>query len=49
MKSFEKLPSAFQCGEVRPYYDILSKKTAGRIAKRVFDIVVSLVHAAFLY
>ena len=48
MKSFEKLPSAFQCGEVRPYYDILSKKTAGRIAKRVFDIVVSLVMLVFL-
>ena len=48
MKSFEKLPSAFQCGEVRPYYDILSKKTTGRIAKRVFDIVVSLVMLVFL-
>ncbi len=48
MKSFEKLPAAFQCGEVRPYYDILSKKTASRVVKRVFDILVALVMLVLL-
>lgn len=48
MKSFEKLPAAFQCGEVRSYYDILSKKTASRVVKRVFDILVSLVMLVLL-
>lgn len=48
MKSFEKLPAAFQCGEVRPYYEVLSKKTASRVVKRVFDILVALVMLVLL-
>lgn len=30
-----------QCEEVRPYYDILSRKRGSLVAKRLFDIVVS--------
>lgn len=48
MKSFEKLPAAFQCGEVRPYYEVLSKKNASRVVKRVFDILVALVMLVLL-
>lgn len=48
MKKFENLPAAFQCDEVRSYYDILSRKSAGRAVKRVFDIVISLVMLVFL-
>ena len=48
MKRFDKLPAAFQSDEVRPYYDILSKKTASRVVKRVFDIFVSLVMLVLL-
>lgn len=48
MKKFEKLPAEFRCEEVRPYYEKLRKKTAARIAKRVFDIAVALVMLIFL-
>ena len=48
MKAFEKLPREFQCDEVLPYYELLKKKTAGRIFKRVFDVFVSLVMLVFL-
>ncbi len=48
MIAFEKLPAPFQCDEVRPYYELLRKKTASRIFKRVFDIFVSVVMLAVL-
>ena len=48
MKSFDRLPAAFQCDAVRPYYDKLCKKTASLVVKRIFDIVVALVMLAFL-
>ncbi len=48
MKAFEKLPSEFRCDEVRPYYDALAKKTASRVLKRVFDLVVALIILVFL-
>ena len=38
---WEKLPSELQTNEVRPYYDILKKKTTSLVLKRIFDVVVS--------
>lgn len=43
MKKWEELPEKFKNDAVRPYYDILSKKGASRIIKRIFDIVVALI------
>lgn len=40
---WEKLPSELQTEEVRPYYDILKKKTASLVLKRAFDVVVSAI------
>lgn len=48
MRAFEKLPAVFQCEEVRPYYEILKKKTASIAIKRALDIVVSLILLIFL-
>ncbi len=41
LKDWEKLPAELQTEAVRPYYDILKKKTASLVLKRVFDVVVS--------
>lgn len=41
LKDWEKLPAELQTEAVRPYYDILKKKTASLVFKRVFDVVVS--------
>lgn len=43
MKSWDKLPEQFRNESVRPYYDILKKRTASLILKRIFDIVTGLV------
>ena len=43
MRAFDKLPREFQNGEVRVYYDILQKKRASIVLKRIFDIFISLV------
>lgn len=43
MKKWEKLPGDFQNEEVRPYYDILSKRGASLVVKRIFDIIVGLI------
>ena len=48
VKPFEKLPAPFQCEEVRPYYELLQKKAAGRVFKRIFDILMSVVMLIFL-
>ena len=40
---WEKLPGELQTDAVKPYYDILKKKTASLICKRIFDIVVSAI------
>jgi lipopolysaccharide/colanic/teichoic acid biosynthesis glycosyltransferase len=48
MKSFEKLPSQFQCEEVKTYYDILCKKSSSLVLKRIMDIVLSFVMLCFL-
>ena len=41
LKNWESLPAEFQTEAIRPYYDILKKKTASLVLKRVFDVVVS--------
>ncbi|MER2081022.1 MAG: sugar transferase [Ruminococcus sp.] len=43
MRAFDKLPREFQNDEVRVYYDILQKKRASIVLKRIFDIFISLV------
>ena len=48
MRKFEKLPSQFQCDEVKAYYDILNKKKGSRILKRILDIFFSVILLVFL-
>ncbi len=43
LKKWSKLPENLQNEKVRPYYDILRKKTFSLIVKRFFDIVFSLL------
>ena len=40
---FDRLPREFQCGEVKKYYDIMDKKRASLVLKRVMDIFLSLI------
>ncbi len=42
-KRWEELPEDIRCPAVREYYDILSSKKAGLVAKRLFDIVAGVV------
>lgn len=42
LRKFEALPDYMQTKEVKAYYDVLSKKKASLVVKRIFDIVVSL-------
>lgn len=41
--SWDKLPAEMKNGEVKAYYDILSKRHLGLMVKRIFDIVVSSI------
>lgn len=41
LKEWENLPESLRCDEVRPYYDILKKKQASLIIKRIFDLVAA--------
>lgn len=43
MKKWDELPDRFKNDAVRTYYDILSKKRASRVIKRIFDIIVALI------
>ena len=43
LKKWEDLPENMQLPEVRPYYDILSKKKFSLALKRIFDFVVALI------
>lgn len=42
MKKWEQLPEKFRNDDVRPYYDILSKRTGSLVLKRIFDLIVAL-------
>lgn len=41
MCKWEELPDCMRTEEVKPYYDLLKKRTGSLILKRVFDIVFS--------
>ncbi len=43
LKKWDLLPENMKTEEVKPYYLSLKKKTGSLIAKRIFDILVSLV------
>ena len=43
MKKWEQLPPKFQNDSVKPYYDILKKRTASLVIKRIFDIILGLL------
>lgn len=43
VKQFEKLPTAFQKDEIKPYFDYLQTRRGSLIAKRVLDIFVALL------
>lgn len=48
LKKWDELPDFIRVSEVRPYYDILKKKQASLVAKRVFDLVVSCIMLVIL-
>lgn len=43
MKKWEDLPKSMQVSEVRPFYDVLCRKKASLLLKRLFDIIVSVI------
>lgn len=43
LKPWEELPEFLRTEEVRPYYDILRKRTGALVLKRLFDVSVSAV------
>ena len=48
MKKWEQLPEEMRTDAVRPYYDILAKKSGSLLLKRVFDVVVSAIMLVLL-
>lgn len=42
LRSWDKLPEYMKNDKVRPYYDILKRKTVSLVVKRLFDIVMAL-------
>lgn len=43
MKKWEELPDYLRCEEMRPYYESLSGKRWSLAAKRVFDLMMSVI------
>lgn len=43
LRKWDDLPDNMKCAEVRPYYDILSKKRGSLVIKRVLDIVIGCI------
>ena len=43
LNKYNDLPENMKNDEVKKYYDILSKKKASLLLKRVFDILMSLI------
>ena len=43
LRKWEKLPDFMRIPEVRPYYDILSRKRFQILLKRIFDFVMALI------
>lgn len=48
LKKWEEFPPRMQNGQVRPYYDLLKKKTASLLIKRLGDILFALVACVVL-
>lgn len=43
LRSWDKLPEYIRNDKVKPYYELLKKRTGSLIMKRIFDIVMSLL------
>ena len=43
LKRWEDLPEIMRTEEVRPYYEVLQKRKASLVLKRIFDFLVSLI------
>lgn len=43
MKKWDDLPQKFQNNAVKEYYDILKKRDASLVIKRIFDIIIALI------
>ena len=43
LKKWEELPDSLRISEVRPYYEVLSKKAVFLLLKRLFDIIASIL------
>lgn len=43
LKNWDELPEELKIPEVKPYYDILSKKRFSLLIKRIFDFLVSFI------
>ena len=48
LRPFEKLPLQLRCGEVKRYYDILSKKRVSLFLKRLMDLFFALILGVLL-
>ncbi len=48
LKAFEALPEFLQKDGVKPYYDILKKKQASLVLKRVLDVFLALIFTVLL-
>ncbi len=48
LRSWDSLPDEFKNDDVKRYYDILKKKKAHILIKRIFDIILSLIFIVLL-
>ncbi len=49
LRKWDKLPDGLRVPEVRPYYDVLSRRRGSIALKRVFDFLVSLLMLLILW
>ena len=49
LRKWDKLPDELRIQEVRPYYDVLSRRRGSIALKRVFDFLVSLLMLLILW
>ncbi len=49
LRKWDKLPDELRVPEVRPYYDVLSRRRGSIALKRVFDFLVSLLMLLILW
>lgn len=48
LKKWDDLPDFMKCEEVREYYNVLSRRKASIVLKRIFDILVGIILLIFL-